>query len=344
PLPRRSIAASAREPHRHPRRRRSGDRCDDAGGCRGDSHEEAGANRRRGTGRRAGDVPAAPRAGRRGRVRRDARGLPRRRGVVRAVRSDDRRRSAGHTRRGTIARLNIGLFAPYDLARAGGVGSHMRAQARALRALGHHVRIFGPASAPPPKDEVAVGRSLSITLGGTASGMGVDPRAVRQLSRLFAPEPFDIVPVHEPLMPAVPWLAVWLARAPVVATFHVHREDGHHLYRLARSVLRPLMGRITARIAVSEAARRTVAGDFPGDYTIIPNGIEPTRFQATTAGPARLPRASRLVLYVGRLEPRKGVDVLVEAMALVRRQIPDAALVVVGDGPGRPSLERLARK
>jgi phosphatidylinositol alpha-mannosyltransferase len=240
--------------------------------------------------------------------------------------------------------LNIGLFAPYDLARAGGVGSHIRAQARPHRARGHDLRLLRPASAALPDGEVALGRSLSITFGGTASGMGIDPRAIAQLRHIFATERFDIVHVHEPLMPAVPWWTIRHARSPIVGTFHVHREHGHTLYRLARPVLAPLMRRISARIAVSDAARRTVADFFPGDYTVIPNGIEPARFQEPRPRPARLPANNHIVLAVGRLEPRKGVDVLVDAMSHLQRRVPDAALVVVGDGPDRASLARLAER
>jgi phosphatidylinositol alpha-mannosyltransferase len=174
--------------------------------------------------------------------------------------------------------------------------------------------------------------------------MGIDPRAVSQLRHLFATEPFDIVHVHEPLMPAVPWWTVRLARAPIVGTFHVHREHGHTLYRFARPALAPLMRKISARIAVSDAARRTVAQYFPGDYTVIPNGIEPARFQEPRPRPARLPANGRVVLAVGRLEPRKGVDVLVDAMSRLQHRVADATLVIVGDGPDRASLERLASR
>jgi phosphatidylinositol alpha-mannosyltransferase len=240
--------------------------------------------------------------------------------------------------------VNVGLFAPYDLARAGGVGTHIRAQARALRALGHKVRVCGPASAPLEDGETALGGCVSMTLGGTESGVGLDPRAVRRLSRLFAEERFDIVHVHEPLMPAVAWWAVWLARAPVVGTFHVHREQGHTLYRVARPLLAPLMRRIRARIAVSDAARETVAARFPGDYQVIPNGIEVARFQTRRQRPPALAESGSIVLYVGRLEPRKGVATLVEAMARVQRGHADARLVVIGDGPDRASLAELAAR
>jgi len=243
---------------------------------------------------------------------------------------------------GAFVPLRIGIFAPYDLARAGGVTNQIRSQARALRRLGHAVRVFGPASAPLEEGSVALCGSVSLTISGTASGLGLDPRSAGRVARLFREEPFDIVHVHEPLTPLVPWVAVRLARAPVVGTFHVHREGGHIFYPRARTLLAPLMRRLAHRIAVSEAARRTVADHFPGDYEIIPNGIEVDEFSARRPRPDAFEPGRLHVLYVGRLEPRKGVDHLVHAMSAVQRQLPHARLVVVGDGPERERLRTLA--
>jgi phosphatidylinositol alpha-mannosyltransferase len=166
--------------------------------------------------------------------------------------------------------LRIAVFAPYDLARPGGVATHIRAQARALRARGHEVSVFGPASAPLRDGEQAISSAVTITFGGTESGLGLDPFAGRALHALLRREPFDIVHVHEPLTPIVPWFAVRAARSPVVATFHVHREGGHRLYPWARPLLAPLMARVARRIAVSASARETVAAYFPGAYDIVP--------------------------------------------------------------------------
>ena len=250
--------------------------------------------------------------------------------------------------------LQIGLFAPYDLARPGGVNTQLRAQARALRQLGHRVRIYGPASAPLGEDEVALSRSVSVTVGGTESGLGLDLRSRGRVASLFETEPFDVVHVHEPLVPLLPWFALRYARSPIVATFHVHREQGHRWYPLARRWLRSLIRRVDVRIAVSDAARRTVAAHFPGEYEVIPNAIDVDGFRAPRSRPALLATSSVSttpsidrdplhVLYVGRLEPRKGVDHLIRAMAGVHRVIPHARLIVVGDGPDRAALESLAR-
>jgi phosphatidylinositol alpha-mannosyltransferase len=237
--------------------------------------------------------------------------------------------------------LRIAIVAPYDLSVPGGVNTQIRGQARALRHLGHTVDVFGPASGTLTDGEHSLGRAVAITLGGTESGLGIDPRAVAAVGRL-ARRPFDVVHVHEPLTPLVPWLVVAGARAPLVGTFHVHRESGHGLYALWRGALRPLIRRLRARIAVSDSARRTVSTHFPGDYEIVPNGIDVDDFRRARPRPRALASGRRVVLCVGRLEPRKGVDGLIRAMALVRTAVPDVLLVIAGDGPERAALAALA--
>jgi phosphatidylinositol alpha-mannosyltransferase len=240
--------------------------------------------------------------------------------------------------------MRIGICAPYDLGRDGGVNSHIRAQARALRDLGHDVRVFGASSAPPSTGEVVLSGCVSLVIGGTETGMSVDPRSWSRVGRLLRRERFDLIHMHEPLMPLVPWFVLRQSRAPVVATFHTHREQGHRWYGRYRWLLDPLMRRVHTRLAVSDAARRTVARDFPGDYQVVPNGIDVDRFRAPSPRPANMPSHRQFVLYVGRLEPRKGVDRLVRAMPLVQRHAPDARLAIVGEGPDRPALELAARE
>jgi len=239
--------------------------------------------------------------------------------------------------------LRVALVAPYDLARDGGIRTHIRAQARTLRARGHTVTVLGPASAPLAGGEIALGGSQRVTLGGTESGLGLNPLAARRVAMLFDATPFDIVHVHEPLTPLVPWLVLRRARAPIVGTFHVHREQGHRLYAAGRPVLERLMRRVAFRIAVSDAARRTVASYFPGSYEIVPNGIDIDRFRAPRHRPAAFATDRQHVLYVGRLEPRKGVVHLVHAMRRMRDRAPSARLVIAGEGADRGSLEALAR-
>jgi phosphatidylinositol alpha-mannosyltransferase len=243
----------------------------------------------------------------------------------------------------SVAALRVAIVAPYDLSAAGGINTQIRGQARALRALGHTVDIFGAASGAVQRGERSLGRTIRVTFGGTESGLGVDPRAFALVARMID-EPFDIVHVHEPMVPIVPWIAVMRSRAPVVATFHVHREQPHRFYRTWAWALRPIARRLRARVAVSEAARRTVAAHFPGRYDVVPNGIDAELFRAPRPRPPELDSDRRHVVYVGRLEPRKGVDHLVRAAALAGRRVSGLRLTIAGDGSARAALERLARE
>ena len=100
--------------------------------------------------------------------------------------------------------LRIGICAPYDLARAGGVNSHIRAQAKALRRLGHDVCVFGASSAALTDGEMSLGGCMSMVVGDTETGFGIDPRSWRTVQRLLRARQFDIVHMHEPLMPLPP--------------------------------------------------------------------------------------------------------------------------------------------
>jgi len=246
-------------------------------------------------------------------------------------------------RGGSASFLRIGICAPYDLGRAGGVNTLIRAQAAALRRLGHEVCVFGATSAPLPDGEVSLGACVSMVVGDTETGFGVDPRSWWTAKRLLRSRRFDVLHMHEPLMPLPSWFVLRQAAVPVVATFHTYREQGHRWYPKYRWIFDPLMARVRVRLAGSEAAKRTVAAHFPGDYEIVPNGIDIGRFTTPSPRPPAMPADRRHVLYVGRIEPRKGVHVLIQAMAVVQASVSGVRLTIVGDGPDRASIESLAR-
>jgi len=240
--------------------------------------------------------------------------------------------------------LRIGICAPYDLGRPGGVNTHIRAQAAALRRLGHDVCVFGATSAPLPAGDVSLGACFSMAVGGTETGFGVDPRSWWTVKRLLQSRRFDVIHMHEPLMPLPSWFVLRQAAVPVIATFHTYREQGHRWYPKYHGIFDPLMTHVRVRLAVSEAAKRTVAAHFPGDYEVVPNAIDIGRFARPSPRPPAMPAGRRHVLTVGRLEPRKGVDRLIRAMAEVQARVSGLQLVIVGDGPDRAAVESLARE
>src|SRR5262249_38739652 len=126
--------------------------------------------------------------------------------------------------------LRIGICAPYDLGRHGGVNSHIRAQAAALRRLGHDVTVFGASSAPLTDGEVSLGPCVRLVIGTPEPAFAAAPRSWRRARGLLRERRFDVIHMHEPLMPLVSWFVLWQSLAPVVATFHTHRERGHRWY------------------------------------------------------------------------------------------------------------------
>ncbi|MPZ22665.1 MAG: glycosyltransferase [Dehalococcoidia bacterium] len=237
------------------------------------------------------------------------------------------------------------MVAPYDMAVPGGVNAHIHALCRALDRRGHELIIYGPSSndARLGRNQVPVGGSIPLNIGGTVSGLGLNVFRDGGVRRLLAREKFDVVHIHEPLAPVIPILFLRNAPCPVVGTFHVHREGGHKIYAATAWLLRSWIGLIDHRIAVSGAARGTVSRYFPGRYEVIPNGVDVARFRNGTRG-AAIPakNGSPEILFVGRIEGRKGLPHLIEAMPAVLRSVPSSRLVVVGDGPGRLEAQSIA--
>ncbi len=243
--------------------------------------------------------------------------------------------------------MRIALVCPYDWTRFGGVQSHV-AQLATRLAADHEVAVFAPhRRGQPPAVEaprvVDVGRPVPLPYNRSVAPVAVTPtaavRVVRRLRR-FAP---DVTHVHEPLSPLVSSTAVALGRRPLVATFHSW-SDHDRLYRLAAPWGRFLAGRLDARIAVSPAAQVYAAealGVPIGSFRVIPNGIDTARYVRATPLPALRDPDRPLVLFVGRLEPRKGLEVLVRAFLRVRAELPTARLCVVGDGALRTRCQQL---
>ena len=227
--------------------------------------------------------------------------------------------------------MRIGIVCPYSLDVAGGVQRHVLDLAAALRALGHTVEVLAPTTGTAPEFVTPAGRAVGVPYNGSVARVAFGPLTRHRTRRWLAAHDFDVLHVHEPTTPSVSALALLDARGPVVATFHTSTERSRALAAFG-PVARPLLERVTARIAVSATARRVQVEHLGGDATEIPNGVDVARF---AHGPALdLPPAVR-VGYVGRFdEPRKGMPVLLAALRRVVAERPDVRLLVVGRGDG----------
>ncbi|HEU5173504.1 MAG TPA: glycosyltransferase family 4 protein [Gemmatimonadaceae bacterium] len=241
--------------------------------------------------------------------------------------------------------MRVIQICPYSWDAHGGVQAHVRHLADELRGRGHDVLVLAPGNEPPAEAYVRlVGRPTRIRFNGSVAPLCIDPfsaAVVRDAFDDFAP---DVIHVHEPFAPSTSLLGVLCADAPVVATFHAYYEPftvHGGIYTAFSQLLRPVWSRIAFRIAVSRAAQRTMNARMRGAHSaIIPNGATIDHFG--TAEPATLP-AGRRMLFVGRLEPRKGFRVAVDAFAELGERYDDLRLVVVGDGPQRAQIRRLPR-
>ena len=238
--------------------------------------------------------------------------------------------------------MRVALVCPYAWDRPGGVQSHVRSLAAALRRRGHEVAVLAPhadaVSGSAGGDVTLVGRAVSVPANGSVAPLAFGPLAavgVRRALGAFDPE---VVHLHEPLIPSLSLLSLWNTRAPAVGTFHA-AADSSFGYGVAKPLLSRAIRRLAVRTAVSDSARALVARYFPGVYTLTPNGTDVVAF--AQAEPHRVVDGPS-VLFFSRIERRKGLEVLIRAMARLRDL--DATLVVAGSGPEEKAARALAAR
>ncbi len=229
--------------------------------------------------------------------------------------------------------MRILLSCPYAWDAPGGVQVHVGELGARLRARGHDVRVLTPSRAAPREPWVrAVGRPIAVPYNRSVAPICFSPASARRVAaelRAFAP---DVVHAHEPLAPSTSMFAVRAGAAegtPIVATFHAGAERSR-LFDIAAPLLRRVARSIDVRVAVSAAAARFASRRIGEGFVIVPNGVDVERFAG--AEPAELP-AGRRMLFVGRLDERKGFRVAVAAFERLAGRFPDLLLVAVGDGP-----------
>jgi phosphatidylinositol alpha-mannosyltransferase len=233
--------------------------------------------------------------------------------------------------------LRVALVCPYSLSRPGGVQGQVMGLSRELTGRGHQVTVFAPlddlADAPLDIDLVVSGSSVSVPSNGSRAPVSLSPRAVARAVRALRRGHFDVVHVHEPFAPGLPYgLLLAPGIPPLVATFH--RSGDSVFYSLLGPVAKLAARRFAVRCAVSEAARQTAAGAIGGDYHVLFNGVEVDRFRRAEPWPKTGPT----VLFLGRHEERKGLRVLLEAFATLQKE-GGPALWIAGDGPETEGLQ-----
>ena len=233
--------------------------------------------------------------------------------------------------------MKIALVSPYDFTWPGGVTAHISQLSHQLIAMGHQVKILAPYS-PARTDGldpnfVPLGRSVPIPCGGSIARISLSPGLYRQVRSLLQREKFDIIHLHEPMAPYLPLAVLQSSKSVNIGTFHAFHGSSR-LYIWSSPILKLWFKRLSGHIVVSPAALSHVSRFFPGNYHMIPNGID-LEFFGSQASP--LPEFSDdkvNILFVGRLEKRKGLRYLLEAYSRLKWDFPNTRLIVVG--PGNP--------
>lgn len=227
--------------------------------------------------------------------------------------------------------LKIGIVCPYSWDTPGGVQNHIRDLAEFLIAAGHNVSVLAPAidEAGLPDYVVNAGKPISIPYNGAVARVLFGPVAFARVRQWISQSEFDLLHLHEPAIPSISLLACWAADGPMVGTFHAAAKRQKIIFAIG-PILEPAIEKLSARIAVSEAARLTLTDHLDTDAVVIPNGIYASRY---AAGVAQDKWQGNTIGFIGRFEePRKGLSVLLDALPVIARFAPDVRVFVAGPG------------
>ena len=234
-------------------------------------------------------------------------------------------------------RMKIALVSPYDFEHPGGVVNHIRSLSEEFAHLGHDVRIIAPTSRREPRGDarlIPIGRPRAIPSSGSISRISLSLHLAPRIKEVLCQEKFEVIHLHEPFMPMLCSAMLRFSDGINIGTFHAYA--GRPGYGLGRPITTFLLRRrnlkLKGRIAVSAPAKGYAEKHVPGEYTIIPNGVDLKHFH-----PGVLPleeyRDGRLnILFVGRMEPRKGLVYLLKAYRHLKKTHPNTRLLIVGPG------------
>ncbi|SEN30032.1 glycosyltransferase family 4 protein [Nonomuraea pusilla] len=240
--------------------------------------------------------------------------------------------------------MRIGIVCPYTWDVPGGVKQHIDDLAQALMAQGHDVSVIAPAADDEelPPYVTGAGRAVPVPYNGSVARMSFGFLSAARVRRWVRTGEFDVLHIHEPLIPSLGVLACWAAKGPIVATFHASFSRSRAI-AVAEPLLRSALEKLTGRIAVSDAARKSLVEQFGGDAVLIPNGVTVSRYAHAEPLDGWGPDG-RTIGFLGRMdEERKGLPILLEAFDALAAERPGLKLLIAGPGDEKDVYERVRR-
>ena len=238
--------------------------------------------------------------------------------------------------------MKIGFVSPYAWDVPGGVQAHIRDLAIHYRKLGHEVSVLAPASDESLIEDdfvVPAGKPIAIPYNGAVARVLFGPVAASRVRQWISNGEFDVLHLHEPAIPSLSLLACSVAEGPLVGTFHAAAPRQKVAFAIA-PLLEPVIEKLRARIAVSEVARETLRIHLDTDAVVIPNGISVPYFAGAVANIDW--KKPFNIGFIGRFsEPRKGLDVLLQALPNIARLLPEVRLLIAGPGEGLEVMQKV---
>ncbi len=244
--------------------------------------------------------------------------------------------------------LRIAIVTEYYYPSLGGITEHVHHFAAELLHQGHEIAILTPDAGPFGRDTgevgkhvVKIGRSVSIYANDSFARVSLGRNLNRRLEEILHRGRFDVIHVHSPLTPTLPLSSIRYAPVPVVGTFHTHFNENLWL-TLFRAKLLPYMNALALRLAVSPVCIKSLEKFFPEyPFEVVPNGIDTTWYSPKNAPLPQFNDGFFNILYVGRFDPRNGLDVLIKAFQILASEHPRTRLLIIGYGPLESSYRKM---
>ncbi len=251
--------------------------------------------------------------------------------------------------------MKIGIVSPYDWSYPGGVREHIRHLAEQFINMGHDIRVLAPGTETKGilvEEHLfyGMGKTAPMPFNGSIARIAIDPMLSWRVRDILQRENFDVLHIHEPLVPGLSITALRFSNTLSVGTFHTFTHPGgitspyHLAYASASPFLRPYFRRLDGHIAVSTAAYQFASRYFPADYRIIPNGVDLDRFDGKAQPISEYMDGKQNILFVGRFEKRKGARYLLRAIPAIREQHPNTRFLFVGEGRLRYQFQRYVKR